>query len=36
MSQLFTTPIGWGLLSVIVVMETLGYIFIKKVTSIDV
>jgi tight adherence protein B len=36
MSKLFTTPIGWGLLAVIVVMETLGYIFIKKVTTIDV
>ncbi|MGB1238641.1 MAG: type II secretion system F family protein [Pseudomonadales bacterium] len=36
MSKLFTTPVGWGLLSVIVVMETLGYIFIKKVTTIDV
>jgi tight adherence protein B len=36
MSKLFTTPVGWGLLSVIVVMEVLGYIFIKKVTSIDV
>lgn len=36
MSKLFTTPIGWGVLSVIFVMELLGYIFIKKVTSIDV
>jgi tight adherence protein B len=36
MSKLFTTPMGWGLLSVIVVMEILGYIFIKKITSNDV
>ncbi len=36
MSKLFTTPMGWGLLSVIVVMEVLGYIFISKITSIDV
>lgn len=36
MGQLFTTPMGWGLLSVIVVMEVLGYVFIKKITSIDV
>ena len=36
MSKLFTTPMGWGVLSVIVVMEVLGYIFINKVTSIDV
>ena len=36
MSKLFTTPIGWGVLSVIAVMEVLGYVFIKKITSIDV
>jgi len=36
MSKLFTTPMGWGVVSVIVVMEVLGYIFIKKITSIDV
>jgi len=36
MSKLFTTPMGWGVVSVIVVMEVMGYIFIKKITSIDV
>ena len=36
MSLLFTTPAGWGTLAVIVVMETLGYVFIRKVTTIDV
>ena len=36
MSLLFTTPAGWGTLAVIIVMETLGYIFIRKVTTIDV
>ncbi len=36
MAKLFTTTIGWGFLAVIVVMEVLGYFFIRKVTSIDV
>ncbi|VAW93621.1 Flp pilus assembly protein TadB [hydrothermal vent metagenome] len=36
MSKLFTTPIGWGTLAVIVVMEFLGYMTIQKITSIDV
>ncbi len=36
MSKLFTTPVGWGTLAVIVVMEFLGYMTIKKITSIDV
>jgi len=36
MSKLFTTPIGWGFVSVIFVMEVLGYFFIQKVTTIDV
>ena len=36
MALLFTTPQGWGTLAVIVVMEGLGYFFIRKVTSIDV
>lgn len=36
MAKLFTTVYGWILLSLIVVMEVLGYIFIKKVTTIDV
>lgn len=36
MSKLFTTPIGWGTLAVIIVMEVLGYLTINKITSIDV
>ncbi len=36
MSKLFTTPIGWGTLAVILVMEFLGYMTIQKITSIDV
>lgn len=36
MGKLFTTPEGWGTLVVIVIMEALGYVFIRKVTSIDV
>ncbi|MFQ5658862.1 MAG: type II secretion system F family protein [Gammaproteobacteria bacterium] len=36
MSKLWTTPIGWGVLSVIVVMEGMGYFMIRKITSIDV
>ncbi len=36
MSKLFTTPTGWAVVSVIVVMEYLGYFFIKKITTIDV
>ena len=36
MSKLFTTPVGWGTLAVIVIMEILGYLTILKITSIDV
>ncbi len=36
MSKMFTTPAGWATVAVIVVMEMLGYVFIKKVTTIDV
>ena len=36
MSKLWTTPIGWGVLTVIVVMEALGYFMIRKITTIDV
>lgn len=36
MSKLFTTPQGWATLTVVVVMEIVGYIFINKITSIDV
>lgn len=36
MSMMFTTPMGWATLAVIVVMEVLGYLTILKITSIDV
>ncbi|MGD2117613.1 MAG: type II secretion system F family protein [Chromatiales bacterium] len=36
MSLLFSTPAGWGTVGVIVVMEVLGYVFIRKVTNINV
>lgn len=36
MSKLFTTPIGWGTITLVLIMETLGFLFIRKVTHIDV
>ncbi|EON21809.1 flp pilus assembly protein TadB [Cupriavidus sp. GA3-3] len=36
MAPLFNSPIGWGTLSVIAVMELLGYKAISKITHIDV
>lgn len=36
MAPLFHTPMGWGVLAVIAVMEVLGYIFIQKIVTIDV
>ncbi|MFT6390059.1 MAG: tight adherence protein B [Cellvibrionaceae bacterium] len=36
MQKLFTTNIGWVVVSVVVVMEALGYFFISKVTNINV
>lgn len=36
MEKLWTTGVGWIVLSVIIVMEVLGYAMIKKITSIDV
>jgi tight adherence protein B len=36
MEKLWTTTIGYGVLAVIFFMETLGYIMIQKITSIDV
>lgn len=36
MGKLFTTPAGWATLSVIIVMEFLGYLVIRKITTIDV
>ena len=36
MSKLWTTTIGYIVLSIIIVMEILGYFMINKITSIDV
>lgn len=36
MSLMFTTRTGWLVLGVIVVMESLGYLAIRKITTIDV
>ena len=36
MSKLWTTTIGYGVMVVIVVMEVMGYLMIRAITSIDV
>lgn len=36
MNKLFTTHVGWSVLVVIIAMETLGYLAIRKITNIDV
>jgi tight adherence protein B len=36
MEKLWTTTIGWIVLGVIIFMEALGYLMIRKITSIDV
>jgi tight adherence protein B len=36
MGKLFTTKEGWITLTVVIVMEVVGYIFISKITAIDV
>lgn len=36
MSKLWSTTVGWIVIAVIVVMETLGFLMIRKITSIDV
>lgn len=36
MSKLWTTTIGWIVLTIIVIMEGMGYFIINKITSIDV
>lgn len=36
MSKLWTTTVGWIVLAVIIMMESLGYLMINKITSIDV
>jgi len=36
MGTMFTTLFGWATLAVIIVMITIGYLFIRKITTIDV
>jgi tight adherence protein B len=36
MSKLWTTTLGWIVLTIIIVMEAFGYFIINKITSIDV
>jgi tight adherence protein B len=36
MGTMFTTLFGWATLTVILVMITIGYLFIRKITTIDV
>jgi tight adherence protein B len=36
MEKLWTTTIGWIVLGVIIIMEAMGYLMIRKITSIDV
>ena len=36
MSKLWTTGLGWTVLAVVIVMEMLGYLMIRKITAIDV
>ena len=36
MSKLWTTTIGWIVLGVVIIMEIMGYLMIRKITSIDV
>lgn len=36
MSRLITEPIGWVVIAIIIVMELLGYFFIRKIVNIDV
>ena len=36
MSKLWTTTIGWIVLSIVIMMELLGYFMINKITTIDV
>ena len=36
MSKLWTTGVGWIVLAIIIVMELMGYVIIRKITTIDV
>ena len=35
-TRLFTEPLGWGILALIVIFEGIGAFFIRKIVSIDV
>ena len=36
MEKLWTTTIGYAVLAVIIIMESMGYVMIRKITNIDV
>lgn len=36
MRRLFTEPFGWATIAVVVIVEALGYFFIRKIVNIDV
>ncbi len=36
MAKLYTTPSGFVVLGIVILMEMMGYLFIKKITTIDV
>jgi tight adherence protein B len=36
MGTMFTTPFGWATLAVILIMISIGYVIIRKITTIDV
>jgi tight adherence protein B len=36
MMLLFTTPIGWAVLTFVVVWESIGFLFVRKIVSVDV
>ena len=36
MSQLWTTPLGWGVLAAVMVMEFIGVLLIRRIVAIDI
>lgn len=36
MSKLISEPVGWVVIAIVIVMELLGYFFIRKIVNIDV
>ncbi len=36
MKPMFTHPIGWAILTAVIIMEVVAYFVIKKITTIDV